>query len=120
MQKQLLYFGCIKEKGHYLWQFENSKMYNLNGFKGINSKVLDHLDGIFTPAFPKQGNAMFSKVGPIAILAWHDYTVDQRPGSNSALIGVGYHDTIEILNDAHKLFPSVIKRQTVPINVLEA
>jgi len=119
MEKKLLYFGCIGGKGHYLWESNSSKMHN-HSIKGINSKCLGFIDGTFTPSSTKQGDAMVSNVGPIKILAWHDYTVDSRLGSNSVLVGIGYNDVVEMLNDANKKFPAVIKRQTATINVLES
>ncbi len=110
MDKKLLYFGCIGGKEHYLWpQFETIKI------PGINSHLLQSLDGTFTPGNTNtQGLYQVSIVPPVMIVSWHDYSVDSRPGSHSTFIGYGYLSAQEIIEAAKKLFPDVMSRQPEP------
>ncbi len=112
--KKLLYFGCIKDAGHYLWETQNSRIYSFNiKIPGLNKRVLEHLDSVFTPPDWKPGY-LISIVPPVMIVSWWDNSVDKRPGSNSAFIGYGYKSAEQILDDAVKLFPSVMSRQERP------
>lgn len=116
--KTLLYFGYIKEKGHYLWTRENCVITNrdalerLTGIRGVTDNFLNAIDDVYTPLITAQGAYKEFFVPPFRIVAWHDYTVDTRPGSNSALLGRGYESVIEMLKDAENQFPSVMNRQT--------
>lgn len=120
--KKLLYFGCIGDKGHYLWSSEHSHIANrsalksITGIEGVTDRFLLSIDGTYAPLISTQGAYKESFVPPFRIIAWHDYTVDSRPGSNSALLGIGYDSTDEMLNDAINHFPSVMKRQTIPLH----
>jgi hypothetical protein len=119
MDKRTYYFGCLGEVGHYMHPHVRS-----SDFPGANFKVIQYIDGLYTPGNCEQGAAQFSMVGPFTIIAWHDYTVDKRPGSNSVIVGYGFKGTrAEIIADMCKdfemRFPSVIKRQTAPINVID-
>jgi len=110
--KKLYYFGCIGNKGHYLWESNNSSCYKLTDIPGLNLDLIKVLDGAFTPGNTReQGVYLISKVPPITIVSWWDYTIDQRTGSNSNLIAYGYSNVNEILNDAKVKFPSVMNRQ---------
>jgi hypothetical protein len=119
--KRMLYFGCLVKKGHYLWATESCHIANRSALKSVSAiddvtdEFLISLDGAFTPLISAQGAYKESLVPPFRIIAWHDYTVDSRPGSNSALLGIGYESTDEMLDDAINHFPSVMKRQTSPL-----
>lgn len=118
--KRTYYFGCIGVVGHYMHPHIRQ-----GELPGVNHKVIQFIDGIYTPGeSADQGAAQFSMVGQLTIIAWHDYTVDKRPGSNSVIIGYGFTGTrAEIIEgmfkDFMKRFPQVIKRQTAPINVID-
>jgi hypothetical protein len=117
--KRTYYFGCIGEKGHYMFPATRRA-----DFPDANYKVIEHIDGLFVPANTAQGAAQFSMVGPFTIIAWHDYTVDSRPGSNSNIIGYGFSGTraeiiAEMFKDFMLRFPQVVTRQTQPINVAD-
>jgi hypothetical protein len=116
MKKQLLYFGCIGEAGHYLWYSDRSKAYGSNArIDGVNEKLLQNLDSVFPP--PEiVGTGIYNDciVPPVRIVSWWDRSVDKRPGSNSNLIGVGYASAEEMIDDAYKIFPSVMNRQERP------
>ena len=119
--KKLLYFGCIGQSGHYLWVSEHYSVSNVSALKHhtgitmVNERFLHFMDGAFVPPSGKQGVFRESIVPPFRIIAWSDYTVDSRPGSNSALLGYGYANADEILIDAINHFPSVMQRQTSPL-----
>lgn len=119
--RQLYYFGCLGNKGHFLWDRERSA--NVEGvlktMPGINPNVLRRIDGTFAPGNPYEPTGLYmeSIVPPVRIVAWWDRSVDSRPGSNSALIGYGYDAAEEMLTDAEVLFPSVMGRQPRPTPV---
>jgi hypothetical protein len=107
------------EKGHYMFPATRR-----GDFPGENYRVIEYIDGLYVPGNTAQGAAQFSMVGPFTIIAWHDYTVDSRPGSNSNIIGYGYTGTraeiiIDMFKDFLLQFPQVIKRQTAPINIMD-
>lgn len=107
--KQLFYFGCMGGVGHYWYPHQPGNL------PGVNKNIFGVIDGTFTPGnYYDQGAAQEVIIGPIRIIAWHDYSVDKRPGSHSTLIGYGYDSADAMLIDAEKQFPSVMKRQPKP------
>lgn len=118
--KQTYYFGCMGVAGHYMFPAVSRSC-----FPDGNYKVIQYIDGLYVPGGNlEQGAAQFSMIGAFTIIAWHDYTVDKRPGSNSNIIGYGFTGTrSEIIASMFKdfciRFPQVIKRQTAPINVMD-
>lgn len=116
--KQLFYFGCGDVAGHYI--FPGRYAIDMSKMPDVDRKLFERIDGMFTPPNTEQGGAQFSQVGPVSIIAWHDYTIDKRPGSNSNIIGYGYEgspkEIIEAMYEDFKAkFPWVYKRQTQPI-----
>ena len=79
----------------------------------MNRNLLRGIDGTFPPGGIKEEQGVYQEciVPPVRILAWWDRSIDNRPQSNSALIGYDYSSASEMLEDAAKMFPSVIKRQ---------
>lgn len=119
MKKKLLYFGCMKEKGHHLFEHDDSYSSDRRGeiiFRDypVNARVLDYLDGTFAPCDRTEGVYNDCVIPPLRIVAWWDLSVDDRPGSNSVLIAFGYNSAEEIIDDAYKLFPTVMNRQPRP------
>lgn len=118
--KRTYYYGCIGVAGHYMHPYAKS-----SDFPDGNFKVIQYIDGLYTPGgTSEQGKAQFSMIGPFTIIAWHDYTVDKRPGSNSNIIGYGFTGTraeiiVAMYKDFEIRFPQVIKRQTAPIDVID-
>lgn len=116
-ERKLYYFGCGRGPGHYMFpRFSQSEL------PDVSRNLMEHIDGTFTPGWStKQGAAQFSQVGSkVSIIAWHDYTEDKRPGSNSNIIGYGYtgsrNQIIEdMFADFKKQFPSVYQRQTTAL-----
>lgn len=120
--KKMLYFGCIREHGHHLWCNEGntcanrSALHRHTGIEGVTDNFIRTLDGTYVPLEYIQGRYKECLVPPFRIVAWNDYTVDRRPGSNSVLLGIGYATADEMLDDAINHFPSVMQRQTVPLH----
>jgi hypothetical protein len=117
MSKRTYYFGCIDVPGHYMHPSTRR-----GDFPGANYRVIEYIDGLYVPGITTQGAAQFSMVGPFTIIAWHDYTVDKRTGSNSNIIGYGFTGTraeiiVDMFKDFQLRFPQVIRRQNAPINI---
>jgi len=122
--KRLLYFGCgNREKGHYLFSGDDCHESDdrvANAY-GINKNLLRSIDGRFAPAGPEVTGIYqlhliaTTKVGLIKILGWWDRSVDDRGQSNSNLIGIGYSDADEMIDDAYLLFPKTMSRQARPL-----
>lgn len=117
MKKTLLYFGCIRDKGHYLWESDGRPLLvfgnTMKQMPGINPAILTGIDGMFPPA-NNGGEGVYSVNiinEKLIIIAWWDYSIDNRPGSNSALIGYGYKNEQIIISDAMIAYPSVMTRQ---------
>jgi hypothetical protein len=107
--KQLFYFGCMGGKGHYWFPHQPGSLH------GVNRNVFGVIDGTFTPGYSyEQGAAQEVIIGPLRIIAWHDYSVDTRPGSHSTFVGYGYDSVNDMLTDAAKQFPAVMNRQPKP------
>lgn len=126
--KKLLYFGRIGVAGHYLFESETGRTIwghtELLKRTGIAMEspedVFWKIDGGYTPKSTReQGSCRMLMVPPFLVLAWHDYTSDVRPGSNSALLGLGYGSMEEVLADAAVKFPSVMARQNKPLRIVE-
>ncbi len=117
-KKTLLYFGCLRESGHYLFADESGrslcKKKDVEAIVGfLPDGILWEIDGKFTPkSTSEQGSYREVIVGQFRIISWHDYTVDRRHGSNSSLLGVGYESSDDMFADAAVRFPSVMRRQT--------
>lgn len=121
MKKKLLYFGCIGHAGHSLFEYDSPGGYiratsaNLREyFPQSNLECLKAIDGTFGPHTREQGKYNDCTIPPLRIVSWWDYTIDSRPGSNSNLIGIGYESAEEMIDDAYKIFPSVMNRQPRP------
>jgi hypothetical protein len=115
--KKLLYFGCMSRTGHFLYDQDNG--HSVSGREHLlmpetNYGILKCIDANFTPKKLKSGIYKESIIPPIRIVGWWDYSVDDRSGSNSNLIGVGYHSAEQMIDDAYKIFPTVMNRQPRP------
>ncbi len=100
-----LYFGCINEAGHYLFTRDKTKTYG-DWYRWAGKR-----DGTLAPTFCKEpGKALLHHYDGFTMLAFWDYSVDSRPGSNSMFIvpGIkGFEETIEV---AKANFPQVFER----------
>jgi len=78
------------------------------------------LDQKLTPSTSRiQGDAALSRMSGFTFLAWHDYTGDSRPGSNSVFIVEGTHWTkAEMLTMFREACPEIAARQDI-IRIIE-
>ena len=117
--KKLFFFGCIDQVGHYWAKDTGERPPELP-----EKLYRGGIDGKFTPANNTgQGAGKITKEGSLYIIAWHDYTIDKRGGSNSNIVGYGYHEhpdiaAQEMWDDFKQQYPRMYARQTAPINVL--
>ena len=103
----------MTDAGHYWFEDDNVSM-------PFKEQPTFPIDGEHTPKDTiDQGTAGEVILGNYRIIAWHDYTGDSRPGSNSALVGLGYESRDEMLIAAAVKFPSIMKRQKGPLKFVE-
>ena len=114
--KRLLYFGCMRDKGHNLFDESGCSIRSrLVGIPNVNEQIFEIIDASFTSRDLTQGKYNDCVIPPLRIVAWWDYSIDSRPGSNSNLIGYGYESAEEMIDDSYKIFPSVMNRQKRPV-----
>ena len=105
---RVYYFGCDGQAGHYMhlpnmltdWKFLDSNPW---GWK-IDYEILKGREGQYV---------LTHKDGWTA-LSFHDYTVDQRPGSNSSFLAEGEYTRDQMFGIAWEHFPSIAKRVSLP------
>ncbi len=108
-----LYFGCIKEAGHYLFISNGTSIY------GEWHKWVALRDGMLAPVFCREaGKALLHHYDGFTIIAFWDYSVDTRPGSNSMFIMPGTKDFYGALEIANSYFPQVFKRFSFEVKQL--
>jgi len=119
------YFGCAKaaDAGHFVFAEDPGigmprRRLSAREFIPDLPASMEHVDCQFTPRVNRrQGCAALANRDGWTILAWHDYTGDSRPGSNSVLVAEGEHDFAAMMGLLAKRFPSVLARQTVSIGL---
>ena len=106
-----MFFGCENtSKGHYLWDTTGSKArngscpWNVGWFDGTLN-----LDGF------GQGVAALHHIKGYTLLAFADYSVDSRPGSNAVFALPGTFDFETAKREAARMFPHIWKRFDYPI-----
>lgn len=107
-----LYFGCWGQIGHYFYLPSGASA-------GAYAKVKealpwDKIDGTLNPS-SEQGEAAIHLASGWTALAWADRSVDTRPGSNSVAFLPGTLSFAEAVSAARVAFPSVMRRQPVPL-----
>ncbi len=99
----MMFFGCIGQAGHYLWSNEHRHV--------AHERWYDHIDGTFAPRDRSKGATLSHLFDDtLTILAFVDYTVDSRPGSNGAFIEDGCLTREQMIERAYEQFPNVAKR----------
>lgn len=112
-EKECLFFGCYKVPGHFVYAPKNRSV-----SKGIWHWV-SQLDGRLTPPSDKdQSKALLYHIDNITIIAFWDYTGDQRPGSNSMFIISGIHHYAAAISIARKHFKEIFDRLTCQIDFI--
>ena len=128
MEKKLYYFGCLSktQKGHYLYRSEGSSHGSereaVAVIPNLSESLLKALDTTFAPnvnGYQKEGLYNDCVVPPVRIVAWWDRSADDRGNSNSALMGYGYDNAEQMIDDACIKFPSVMGRQKRPVSLLD-
>lgn len=64
MERKLFYFGCIGQAGHFLWQNQDYQYYArqmARTIPGLNPRVLECLDGIFTPGMINEHEGVYQE-----------------------------------------------------------
>jgi hypothetical protein len=118
--KKLLYNGCIRQAGHFLFEDEDGLSISRRPHLlkiDANTDILEYLDGTFTP---KKYISGYNDcvVPPFRIVSWWDTSLDHRTGSNSTLVGYGYESAEQMIDDAYKQYPTVMNRQPRPIKAV--
>jgi hypothetical protein len=115
------YFGCWTYGGHHLRGTNGRSLGYTNdpslvaiGFPWAGGGI----DGKLTPrASRKQGAAALHHLDGWTALAWHDYSVDSRGGSNSVVFLPGTLTFEAATEEGRRLFPHVFERQPSPIAI---
>jgi hypothetical protein len=81
----------------------------------LNHRSIDGIlvDGGFLPRSSNQGDAAIHHVvdvGPVTVLAIHDFTGDDRKGSHCTLVVQGFHGAVDVLGFARRHFPRLMSR----------
>ncbi len=106
----MLFWGCIGQVGHYLWQDETR-----NYPHSLLCTAVTKLDGAFVPS---QGDhdslvhigSAFGTDEDWTILAFTDYSVDRRGASNGMFLELGTLSRNAMIRRAGIDFPNILKR----------
>lgn len=108
MIKDWLYFGCYRGPGHYLFKPGMREVY------GSELRKLLNFDSLLPPQDSNTGYvATISRLGAwgVTALAFWDYTVDSRGGSNSVFYAPSLTiEPDELMAQAREQFPQVWAR----------
>lgn len=107
------YFGCWGDTGHFLWNSRKQSFHRYSdGLPNDFPVEPTLLDGTFIPPkAPKiEGLAHFSYVNGWSLIAFPDYSVDSRPGSNSVFLVSGQRSFEQTLALSKKSFPEIFNR----------
>lgn len=103
-----VFFGCYDEAGHLPYTPDGHLLSYL-----VFQRIIpwSRVDGALAPADDTgQGAAAVHHKNGWTALAFHDYTVDDRPGSNGVVFLRGELDNTEVFAAAVAAFPSVMAR----------
>ena len=100
----IAFFGCWNGLGHQLRDESGTIITSFGPF------LPQTLDGTFAPTDARTGAPKITDFNGWTVLAFHDFTVDSRGGSNGAFIVEGNHTTAWIWREARRAFPHVVDR----------
>lgn len=104
------FFGPIGRAGHYWWETEHKTMKS-RSLAGPEGFPWPGIDGVFTNKDDKtQSVWTITQEHGWTVVAFHDYTVDNRGGSNANFVvnaTVGYGQAIDLARDK---FPGIVER----------
>ena len=116
MMSKWVYFGCHKELGHYTYSEDMHKL-----VRRFGSRDLSRFDGMLPPQTDTEPYvATVSRLGGwgLTALAFWDYSVDGRPGSNSVIFAPSLTIAPEdLLLEAKRRFPQVFGRLPQPVSL---
>jgi hypothetical protein len=108
-----LYYGCKNDVGHMVWGTNGSY---LPRHKGEDVSFLAHKDGQLAPKDSgKAGRAILHRWPGFSIVAYWDYAVDSRPGSNSMFFLPGRLSPSEAVAEIERYFPEIWLRSPATI-----
>jgi hypothetical protein len=112
-----IYFGCHRQAGHYTFAEGMREMTRRYG-----SRDLSRFDGMLPPQIDTEPYiATVSRLGGwgFTALAFWDYSVDKRGGSNSVVFAPSLTiEPIELLAEAQRRFPEVFGRLPQVVRLL--
>lgn len=114
---QWLYFGCHRQSGHYTF---SEGMRELT--RRFGSRDLSRLDGMLPSQIdtaPYIATVSRLEGWGLTALAFWDYSVDTRGGSNSIVFAPSLTiEPGELLTEAQRRFPQVFERLPQPVRLL--
>ncbi len=107
---EILYFGCLREAGHYLFSKTNPGIRTRDQPWGvlIDGKTVGH-GGYGTP-----GVCVTTRKDGWVAVDFTDNSVDTRPGSHSCFLCHGNLSAAEVLELAREQWPEVFSRRGFP------
>lgn len=109
-----LYFGCLGDTGHFVSDREGNRVW-----KSPHSEFLRHRDGNLAPKnTTEQGKAIVYHEKEFTVVAFWDYSVDTRPGSNSMFLLPAHLSGEEALKLAKGFFPHIFRRFKFQVEIL--
>lgn len=110
-ETEVFYFGCNNRPGHFWYRP------GMEYWRGPLSLAAEKIDGTFAPkSSGDEGRCTLTHLEGWTILAWWDYSVDIRPGSNSAVVAKGTFDFDEMTALLDERFPTVSLRQRIQLS----
>jgi hypothetical protein len=107
----VLYFGCVREIGHYLFMASETGAFKPHGKRARDlawTRICD--GGLLGEGDQVEGSAVWSYVGGYSIVSFWDRSVDKRGGSSSSFLVPGMHSLSEVLVAAGFAFPDIFER----------
>jgi len=101
-QLEPLYFGCKNGPGHYVFRPDGNEVSRRDN---PYAAWLKQHDAKIATGWGKQGVIVYKQFPEFVIIAYTDYTVDSRPGSNSMFLIPGNLSESEAIQQAKSLFP---------------
>ncbi len=106
------YFGCLGDKGHYLWKPSRGTTHMLGP---LDARLLDTL-GVLVEGLEPTRMVLTHLAGRYTLIQFKDRTVDQRPGSHSIFIMEGVLGKDEAYNLARNEWPEIwARRDNLPL-----
>ena len=113
------YFGCHRQSGHYVFT-EGMRSYYAP--HGSGERSLNRFDGLLPPqkdSTPYTATVSRLEGCGLTALAFWDYSVDKRGGSNSVVFAPSLAiEQNELLTEAQRRFPEVFGRLPQPVRLL--